>query len=84
VPVIYEPRLLGDLLLRSLSQALIMSEKNAAVNKKFDAMFPDKLRNEWLAMIRGWEEDKSKPNPFTHTEKGRLTHTVYVPVFTPT
>ena len=61
---------LGDLFLRSLVKALNMKEKHAAVNKKFDAMFSDEHRGEWLRMIRDWEKDRSKPNPFTYTEKG--------------
>ena len=55
-----------------------MKEKHTAENKKFDCMFAENLRNQWLSMIRDWECDKSKPNPFTHTEKGIL---VYKPQF---
>ena len=47
-----------------------MKEKHAAVNAKFDAMFSGELRDEWLRMIRDWEKDQSKPNPFTYTAKG--------------
>ena len=64
-----ESRLSGALLRRSLVKALKM-EKHAAVNRKFDAMFSDEVRDEWLRMIRDWEKDGSKPDPFTHTEKG--------------
>lgn len=69
-----EPFLPGDLLLRSLLKALDMKGKHAAVNSKFDAIFSEELRNKWMEMIRNWEEDKSSPNPFTHTEKGRYIH----------
>lgn len=47
-----------------------MKEKHTLENRKFDSMFPESLRNQWLLMIRHWEHDKSKPNPFTHSEKG--------------
>jgi hypothetical protein len=62
----------GDLLLRSLIKALVMKAKHTSENKKFDATFPADLREEWLTMIRSWEHDKKKPNPYTHTEKGIL------------
>ena len=71
--VILEPGLIifsGDFFLRSLLKALLMKEKHTAENKKFDSMFPEDLRNKWLSMIRDWECDKSRPNPFTHAEKG--------------
>lgn len=62
--------LLGELLLRNLLKALLMKEKHTSENKKFDATFPAGLRNEWSVMIQKWERDKSKPNPYTHAEKG--------------
>jgi hypothetical protein len=65
-----EPRRSGNLFLRSLVKAITMKEKHAAVNAKFDAMFSEELRDEWLRMIRDWEKDQSKPNPFTYTAKG--------------
>jgi len=78
VPVNDEPRFPGDLLLRSLLKALVMKSKHTAVNEKFDAMFSDELRREWKGMIRDWEINKSKPNPFTHTEKGEYTHAIHI------
>lgn len=71
-----EQCLLGGLLLRSLVKALIMKEEHTAVNEKFDAMFSDELRDKWMGMIRDWERDKTKPNPFTHIEKGKHAYTV--------
>jgi len=62
----------GELFLRSLLKALLMRTKHMSENKKFDATFPTDLRQEWLTMIRNWEGDKSKPNPYTHAEKGTL------------
>ena len=61
---------LGELLLRNLLKALLTKTKHTSENKKFDAMFPADLRKDWVTMIRNWERDKSKPNPYTHTEKG--------------
>jgi Kyakuja-Dileera-Zisupton transposase len=65
-----EPRVLGDLLHRSLLKALVMKDKHTAANNRLNEGFTEKLRNGWIKMIRDWEKDKSKPNPFTHTEKG--------------
>ena len=47
-----------------------MKTKHASENKKFDATIPENLREQWLAMIRNWESNRSNPNPYTHTEKG--------------
>lgn len=62
---------MGNLLRQSLVKALKMKGKHAAVNEKFDATISDELREEWRTMVRDWEKDNSKPNPFTHTEKGK-------------
>lgn len=70
----------GDLLLRSLLKALLMKSKHASENKKFDADIPQPLRDEWLKMIRSWESDKSKPNPYTHNEKGESCALCYNPL----
>ena len=50
-----------------------MKERHASENKKFDATLSMELRQEWLTMMQDWEHDKSKPNPYTHTEKGVFT-----------
>ena len=60
----------GNLLLRNLLKALAMKDKHSAVNKKFDAILTEDLRQEWADMISQWERDKMAPNPYTHTEKG--------------
>ena len=60
----------GVLLLRGLVKALAMKKKHTAISEKFDATLPANLRREWQEMISQWERDKSKPNPYTHTEKG--------------
>jgi len=62
----------GELLLRTLLKALLTRKKHALANTKFNATFPEDLRQEWLTTIRNWERDKSNPNPYTHEEKGTL------------
>lgn len=47
-----------------------MKERHAAVIEKLNAVLSERLRQEWLAMISEWENDKLKPNPYTHVEKG--------------
>lgn len=69
----------GDLLLLNLVKALAMVERHEAVNKKFDDMFSDEVREEWTQAIRNWEEDKSMPNPFSYPEKGQASHMVRTP-----
>jgi hypothetical protein len=60
----------GDLLLRNLLKALSMKEKHTAINEKFNASFPKEVLLQWAEMISRWEQDKTAPNPYTHTEKG--------------
>jgi len=74
----------GDLLLRSLLKALAMKKRHTIVNEKFNAILPADLRQEWQEMISRWEQDKSNPNPYTHTEKGNRYHTPRSVVLTPT
>ena len=52
-----------------------MKSKHTLENDKFDTTLPKALRDEWLAMIRKWESDKSSPNPYTHSEKGNTSVT---------
>jgi hypothetical protein len=59
-------------------KALLSKEKHTLENKKFDAMFPVDLREDWMTMIRNWESDKSKPNPYTHVEKGISVHVLQI------
>lgn len=47
-----------------------MEKRHKAVNEKFDTMFSDEVREGWTQMIRDWEGDKSKLNPFAYPEKG--------------
>ena len=54
-----------------------MKKKHGAVNKKFDAMFPDELRGQWLRMIRDWENNASNPNPFTDEDRGRCRPVIW-------
>lgn len=49
-----------------------MKKKHKATNDKFDAIFSKAVRREWAKMITEWELDKTKPNPYTHAEKGNI------------
>ena len=69
----------GELLLRSLLKALLMKEKHTSENRKFDATLSTELRQKWLMMIQSWESDKSKPNPYMHTEKGIFYCCIAIP-----
>ena len=64
----------GDLFLRNLIKALAMKDKHSAVIAKFNAVFSEDLHQEWAEMISQWEQDRTKPNPYTHTEKGTICH----------
>ena len=60
----------GKLLLRNLSKALSMKAKHMTTMSKFNAELPEDLLSDWADMISQWERDKTKLNPYTHTEKG--------------
>lgn len=47
-----------------------MKVKHTAANEKFNDVLPADLIQEWAKMIFQWEQDKTRPNPYTHTEKG--------------
>jgi len=51
-----------------------MKVKHTAVNEKFNTILPADLRQEWAEMVSQWEQDKTKPNPYVHTEKGTVYH----------
>ena len=51
-----------------------MKKKHISVGEKLDAVISMDLRQEWQEMISQWERDKSKPNPYTHMEKGRYCY----------
>lgn len=53
-----------------------MKEKHTAVITKFNKILSEGLRQEWQEMISQWEQDKSKPNPYTHAETGSGCHPV--------
>lgn len=55
-----------------------MRDEHAGVNAKFDAIFSEGLRNKWVEMIHDWEKDKSNPDPFTYTEKGRNAYISHI------
>ena len=56
-----------------------MKDKHVDVHKKFNAILPDDLRQEWAKMISQWEQDKTQANPYTHTEKGIYRLPFYYP-----
>ena len=59
-----------------------MKDKHVDVHKKFNAILPDDLRQEWAKMISQWEQDKTQPNPYTHKEKGTYHSLFYYPYLT--
>ena len=67
---IRSPRDPGNLLLRNFLKALSMKEKHTATLLKFNADLSEDLLCDWADMIYQWERDKTRQNPYTHTEKG--------------
>jgi len=54
-----------------------MKTKHTDATKKFAAILPVDLLQEWAEMISRWEQDKTKPNPYTHTEKGVIRYLLW-------
>ena len=53
-----------------------MKEKHTTVITKFNKILSAGLCQEWQEMISQWEQDKSKPNLYTHVETGSGCHPV--------
>lgn len=55
-----------------------MKEKHTAINKKFNTTLPSDVLLDWTEMVSRWEQDRTKQNPYAHTEKGII---YYFPLF---
>ena len=62
--------LIGLSLEKNLLKAVAMSSKQRQVADDFTAMFPRETIEAWSLMVKEWEADPSKPNPYVLTEKG--------------
>jgi len=62
--------LIGSSLEKNLLKAVEMSSKQRQVAGDFTATFPHETIQAWGLMVKEWEVDPSKPNPYVLTEKG--------------
>jgi hypothetical protein len=62
---------IGDTLLRKLEVAVVELRTQAAEHARYEHVLPVQHLNEWRDMVERWEKDKSAPNPFAVTSKGK-------------
>ena len=47
-----------------------MGLKQRKAATEFSGTFPDETVQKWREMVKGWQEDPSRPNPYVSTERG--------------
>ena len=63
-------KLIGSLLETNLSKAVEMSAKQRKAATDFSGTFPKKTIESWKKMVKQWQEDPSRPNPYVSNERG--------------
>jgi len=72
----------GSLLDTNLVKAADMASKQRKAAGDFTATFPPDTVQHWRRMVREWEENSSRPNPYISKDRGRLFHPIQVPWLT--
>ena len=64
-------------------KAVDMASKQRKAADDFTATFPSSTVKKWKRMVRKWEADSSRPNPYVSKERGRCyVISSYVPRLT--
>jgi len=63
--------LIGSLLETNLVKATEMASKQRKAADDFTATFPPDVIQQWRRMVREWEADPSRPNPYVSKDRGR-------------
>jgi len=71
---------IGSLLETNLIKAMDMASKQRKAADDFTATFPPDTVQQWKRMVREWEADSSRPNPYISKDRGRLLCPVSNPV----
>lgn len=58
-----------------------MREKHRVQAEKYSAVFPASSVTEWTAMIKAWELDQTKPDPYAEPEYSEYIALPYIYVF---
>ncbi|KAG2108890.1 uncharacterized protein F5147DRAFT_745615 [Suillus discolor] len=61
---------LGLSLRKKLIIAVKERDRQQAAFQEFNLAVGTSYQNQWTAMVKSWEEDKTQPNPFTTRERG--------------
>lgn len=63
----------GITLLVQLQKAVIMYTKHREAFEKFTDTFPPDVISKWDQMVKDWDADNSKPNPYQEPAAGKYT-----------
>jgi len=63
---------IGSLLETNLIKATEMATKQRKAAKDFTATFPSGMIQKWRRMVKEWEANPSRPNPYVSKDRGRL------------
>ncbi|KAI0038056.1 hypothetical protein FA95DRAFT_1506105, partial [Auriscalpium vulgare] len=55
---------IGTALRKNLRQAVTELKRQRSAFEEYTAMLPAELTTEWEAMVRAWDKDRTKPNPY--------------------
>lgn len=64
--------LLAGTLLRRALEAVEQRGEQVAAFIQFDASLPEESTAQWTVMVKAWELDGTKPNPFDFTERRKF------------
>ena len=67
---------IGSLLETNLVKATEMASKQRKVANDFTATFPPRTVQGWKRMVREWQANSSRPNPYVSKERGKLFATL--------
>jgi hypothetical protein len=64
------------LLETNLGKAVEMAAKQRKAATDFSGMFPKKTIENWQKMVKEWQENPSRPNPYISNERGMYSEGV--------
>ena len=68
--------LAGSLLATNLTKAAEMALKQRQAANEFSGTFPHETVQSWTKMVKDWENDHSRPNPYISKERGTFLNSI--------
>jgi hypothetical protein len=56
---------------KRFNKAILMKGKHREIFAKFNATFKSETVEKWERMVREWEQDNEKPNPYAEHVNGK-------------